>query len=67
MCNHCEGVIGHAMIDDGGFTVRLMPIDGSLRIDHACDGYCDHSYDFCSIPIDYCPKCGRDLRGGDHA
>ncbi|MEC4272722.1 hypothetical protein VJ923_06090 [Adlercreutzia sp. R25] len=64
MCEYCEGVQGHAMIDNGSFTVRLMPRDGRLGIDHECGRSCDLSYDFCSIPVNHCPMCGRDLRGG---
>lgn len=64
MCKHCEGVQGHAMIDNGSFTVRLMPIDGRLNIDYECNGcYGCSAYDFCSIPANYCPTCGRNLRG----
>ena len=63
MCEYCEGVQGHAMIDDDSFTVRLMPIYGQLHIDHECERSCDLSYDFCAVPVDYCPMCGRDLRG----
>ena len=66
MCKYCEGVLGSAMIDNSSFTVRDMPIDGRLSIDHEHDRCClDNIYDYCSIPIDYCPKCGRDLRGGE--
>lgn len=66
MCKYCEGVLGDAMVNNGSFTVRIMPIDGRLSIDHEQGGCClDDIYDYCSIPIDYCPMCGRDLRGGE--
>ena len=63
MCEYCEGVEGKPLSSDANFKVTVEPYYSSLRREHGC-GFCD-SWSFRHVDIDVCPKCGRDLRGGE--
>ena len=62
MCEYCEGERPLAMdaVSSNKRVNCFVIIDGCLR---TANDYTVHGQ---RLPLDFCPKCGRDLREGDH-
>lgn len=64
MCEYCEGVEGKVMAVSDYFGAVVEPYHMQLRVEYRC-ALCD-VWDKDYVPVNFCPMCGSDLRGGDH-
>ena len=60
MCDYCTAWC-HKLIVDTGTLSAFVTTGGELCVEF--HGTYDQEYDV--VPINYCPMCGRDLRGGE--
>lgn len=61
MCKHCEGE-PDPIIKSVDLTVYVDAFLGKLYVNH----YGGQMWECETEYINYCPMCGRDLRGGEH-
>lgn len=61
MCEYCEGGKFLGKSNNISEGVDAVIYGASLRVSGWFDGFA--GIEPIRIPIDYCPKCGRDLRG----
>lgn len=65
MCRFCDNI---SIVENrdpmAQFQIYLVPIDGGIALiaEHLVD---DETSFFFGTMADFCPKCGRDLRGGE--
>lgn len=60
MCEYC-GEEPEPIIEIDGLTVHVDAFLGKLYVNH----YNGQMWECERIDISHCPKCGRDLRGGE--
>lgn len=61
MCKYCCGEEPEPIIKSDDLTVHVDAFLGKLYANH----YNGQMWECERVDIDYCPMCGRDLRGGE--
>ena len=61
MCEYCEGIEGKSLRSDSYFEAVIEPFHCRIRVEYGCEtcGLWSCRY----VQVDFCPMCGRDLRG----